>query len=169
MNSEFELYKSCDVVDIRFYVTEYYDKKLYFMHVYALVDGEIRILYFPHGDKIGEIKRKAELYYKGGMKHIDVCRCLVQLEQKYFVRDLQTGSIRRDETGKPIQIDKYLIYAGVYPVENNSYEFIHGNDPTSQCDHLKKRGIIVLSVNDELAAASARFYSRELSSDELLK
>lgn len=168
MNSEFPVYKSCHVDCVRFFVTEYYDKKLYYMHVYALVDGEIRILYFPQGDK-SEIKRKAESYNKREMKLIDVCRCFVSLKQKYFVRDSQTGSICRDESGKPIKIDKYPIYAGVFLDEDGSYNFMNGNDPTSQGDQLKKRGVLVLSVDGELPPIGARFYSRELSSVELLK
>lgn len=168
MNSEFPIYKFCSICNVRFYVTEYYEKKLYYMHVHVLVRGIERILYFPMGDKIGELKRIAESYNKGEMKPIDVCECFVTLEQKYFIRDLQTGCLCRDESGKYIQVDKYPIYAGVYLDDDNSYCFIKGNDIASQRDQLIKRGVLVLSVGDKRLPA-ARFYSRELSIDELLK
>lgn len=170
MNSESKYYKACTIDSVKFYETEYYDKKLYYMLMYVLVDGKIREIYIPYKDKISSVKSRATLYYRGEMsKNIDVCKYLIKLEQKYFMRYLQTGHVCRDESGKLIQIDQLYIYAAGYFDENNIWRFMNGNDPISQINRLRNRGVLILPVDGQLPSVHIPFYSRELSSEELLK
>ena len=145
MDSEIKLYyKACYIDSVRFYETKYYDKKLYYILMSVLVDGKIREIYIPYKDKISSIKSMATLYYRGKMpRSIDVCKSLVKLGQKFFVRNLQTGHICGD------------------------WHFMKGNEPTSQVSQLRNRGILVL--DSQLSSIHIPFYSRELSSEELLK
>ena len=169
MDSEIKLYyKACYIDSVRFYETKYYDKKLYYILMSVLVDGNIREIYIPYKDKISSIKSMATLYYRGKMpRSIDVCKSLVKLGQKFFVRNLQTGHICRDESGKLIQINELYLYAVGYFDESGDWHFMKGNEPTSQVSQLRNRGILVL--DSQLSSIHIPFYSRELSSEELLK
>ena len=43
------------------------------------------------------------------------------------------------------------------------------NDPISQINRLRNRGFLILPVDGQLPSVHIPFYSRELSSEELLK
>lgn len=170
MDSEKKFYyKACYIDSVKFYETEYYDKKLYYILMSVLVDGKIREIYIPYKDKISSIKSMATLYYRGEMpRSIDVCKCFVKLGQKCFKRDSYTGRVCRDENGKLIQVDEYYIYAVGFWDENNDWQFMKGNDPESQINQLRNRGILT-PADDQLPSKYIPFRSRELSSEELLK